>query len=151
MSHASARKTHPHLPLAVAFGLAIAALTLVAGARLAGFTPEQHGAEAAVVESRLLRFQRSAANEVEVVDAGTGETILRAGKEGFIPGVLRALDRLRRGHEAPASEAYRLELLNNGQLMLTDTTSGMTLDLAAYGQVNARVFAAFLPSTGDQS
>lgn len=151
MSHATARKTHPHLPLMVAFAMAIAALALVTGARLAGFTPQQHGAEAAVLESRLLLFQRTATNEVDVIDASTGETILWAGKEGFIPGVLRALDRLRRGQAAAASDAYRLERLSNGQLLLTDTASGMTLDLAAYGQVNARVFAAFLQSTGDQS
>jgi hypothetical protein len=39
----------------------------------------------------------------------------------------------------------------NGQLMLTDTASGVSLDLNAYGRGNAAVFAEFLETTGDKS
>lgn len=140
------------LPLALFFGMAVAALVLVTGARIAGFSPKQQ--EAAlfqVAESRLLRFEHDVTGEINVIDAATGETIATADSEGFIPGVLRGLDRLRRTNKSSTSDAYRLERLNNGQLLLTDTASGVRLDLAAYGQDNARVFATFLPSTGDQS
>ncbi len=144
-------KALPRLPLVLSFGMAVAALALVTGARLAGFSPQQEAVVSEVAESRLLRFDRDATGEIDVIDAATGETIAKAGSEGFVPGVLRGLDRLRRTSESSISEAYRLERLGNGQLMLTDTASGVTLDLAAYGQANARVFAAFLPSTGDRS
>ena len=144
-------KALPRLPLVLSFGMAVAALALVTGARLAGFSPQQEAVVSEVAESRLLRFDRDATGEIDVIDAATGETIAKAGGEGFVPGVLRGLDRLRRTSESSISEAYRLERLGNGRLMLTDTASGVTLDLAAYGQANARVFAAFLPSTGDRS
>ena len=141
----------PKLPLALFFGLAVASLVLVTGARFAGFSPAQEAALSQVTESRLLQFQRGIAGGIDVIDAATGETIATAGSEGFVPGVLRGLDRLRRTNKSATSEAYRLERLDNGQLLLTDTVSGVTLDLAAYGRANARVFAAFLPSRGDQS
>ena len=59
--------------------------------------------------------------------------------------------RVRRKGEVSYYAPYRLEQLSNGQLLLTDTASGMRLDLNAYGQTNAGVFAAFLTKTGDKS
>lgn len=148
----SASPSHvPPLPLALSFGVALLALALVAGAKLAGFTPQQDMASSAVLQSRLLSFQSDSQGEIAVIDAETGETISKAGKEGFIPGVLRGLNRLRRTNEALPTDAYRLERLNNGELMLVDTTTGVRLELNAYGHSNARIFEAFLPPTGDKS
>ena len=39
----------------------------------------------------------------------------------------------------------------NGQLLLVDTSSGVSLDLAAYGRDNAASFVRFLSPSGDQS
>lgn len=139
------------LPLAIAFGMAALTFILVAGARLSGFTPHQPVAEAEIIESRLLRFVATQTGEIEVVDAETGKIIANAGREGFIPGVLRGLNRMRRTAEADLSHAWRLDSLGNGQLMLTDTATGVSLDLNAYGRANARVFTEYLAHRGDNS
>lgn len=139
------------LPLAFAFGIAALSFIVVAGARLSGFTPHQAVAEAEIVESRLLRFEATPTGEIVVVDAETGKVIANAGREGFIPGVLRGLNRMRRTAEADLSHAWRLDSLGNGQLMLTDTATGLSLDLNAYGRANARVFTEYLAHRGENS
>lgn len=134
--------------------MALLALMLVAGARLAGFSPEQTLPGASVVESRLLRFEQGSDGAITVIDGGTGQAIAATapGAEGFLKGALRGLNRIRMVDDASAHGApYRLELMANGQLMLTDTASGVSLDLNAYGRGNAAVFAEFLQTTGDQS
>ncbi|MFM8746117.1 MAG: photosynthetic complex assembly protein PuhC [Aestuariivirga sp.] len=139
------------LPLAVAFGIAALAFIAVAGARLSGFTPQPAVTEAQIVQSRLIRFEASEAGEIKVLDAKTGAVIANAGREGFVPGVLRGLNRIRRNAEADLAHAWRLEKLENGQVMLTDTATGVSLDLNAYGHANARVFDNFLVARGDNS
>lgn len=131
--------------------MALLALVLVAGAKFAGFTAQQDAGGGEVLQSRLLSFRSDSQGGVAVIDAKTGETISLAGKEGFIPGVLRGLNRLRQINEAQTTDAYRLERLSSGELMLVDTTTGVRLELNAYGHSNARVFEAFLQKTGDQS
>ena len=107
----------------------------------------QELAAAEVLQSRLVRFQ-SDASGVAVIDATTGRTITHTSAEGFVPGVLRGLNRMRQTGQADAAAAYRLERLSNGQLLLIDTASGIKLDLAAYGRDNAALMATFLSSTG---
>jgi putative photosynthetic complex assembly protein len=151
MTSVSSRAPLSKLPLAFAFGLVVLALVLVAGARVSGFTPQQAVAEAGIVQSRLISFEATPAGEIKVIDARTGAVIANAGSEGFIPGVLRGLNRMRRNAEADLAHAWRLDSLDNGQLMLTDTATGVSLDLNAYGSVNAQVFNQFLAPRGDNS
>jgi putative photosynthetic complex assembly protein len=153
MANASSRSHVPPLPLALSFGMALLALTLVAGARLAGFSPEQTLPGATVVDSRLLRFEQGSDGRIVVIDAASGLAIADAppGAEGFLRGAMRGLTRIRMADETAHGAPYRLELLDNGQLMLVDTVSGVALDLNAYGRSNAAVFAEFLETTGDKS
>jgi putative photosynthetic complex assembly protein len=143
----------PRLPLAWAFATVIAATALVAGARLVGFSPQQEIGSADILQSRLLRFEDAANGSVEIIDDPTGKIVAIAepGTNGFLRGTLRGLMRVRKKGEVSYYAPYRLEQLSNGQLLLTDMASGMRLDLNAYGQTNAAVFAAFLPKTGDKS
>ena len=138
-------------PLAFAFGVAALTLLVVAGARLSGFSPQQAAPEAQVLQSRMLRFETTPAGEIKVVDSETGAVIANAGREGFIPGVLRGLNRMRQTAEADIAHAWRLDRLGNGQVMLTDTATGVSLDLNAYGHANAQVFTQFLAPRGDNS
>jgi putative photosynthetic complex assembly protein len=133
--------------------MALAALALVAIARVAGFSPEQTLPGASVVESRLLRFEQAADGRITVVDGTTGQAITDAppGAEGFLKGALRGLNRIRMAGDTAPGAPYRLEQMANGQLLLIDTVSGVALDLNAYGRGNAAVFAEFLETTGDQS
>lgn len=153
MATAPARSHVPPLPLALSFGMALLALVLVAGARVAGYSPEQTLPGATVVDTRLLRFEQAADGRVTVIDGDTGQAISATapGAEGFLKGALRGLSRIRMSDEASPGAAYRLERLSNGQLLLIDTASGIKLDLNAYGRGNAAVFAQFLETTGDKS
>ena len=128
----------------------IAALLAVSVARFNGYSPTQTLGTTEVAQSRLLRFD-SDPQGVAVIDATTGAVITHTSAEGFIPGVLRGLNRMRQTEQAKASDAYRLERLSNGQLLLVDTASGVSLDLAAYGRDNAASFLRFLQTSGDQS
>ena len=64
---------------------------------------------------------------------------------------MRGLNRIRLADETAPGVPYRLDRMANGQLLLTDTASGIALDLNAYGRGNAAVFAEFLETTGDKS
>jgi putative photosynthetic complex assembly protein len=153
MASAPARSHVPPLPLALSFGMALLALALVAGARLTGFSPEQTLPGASVVDSRLLRFEQASDGRITIIDGNTGQAITDApaGAEGFLKGALRGLNRIRMADETAPGVPYRLERMANGQLLLTDTASGVALDLNAYGRGNAAVFAEFLETTGDKS
>lgn len=129
--------------------MVVAALLAVSAAKIGGYSPVQAMGDVEVAQSRLLRFV-SDVQGVAVVDANNGKVITHTSAEGFIPGVLRGLNRMRQTEQASANDAYRLERLANGQLLLVDTASGVSLDLAAYGRDNAASFLRFLQDTGDQ-
>ena len=150
MAHRPARSFGPKLPALAAAGMVVAALVAVSAAKLAGYSPVQSLGTSEVAQSRLLRFE-SDARGVAVIDATTGATITHTSAEGFIPGVLRGLNRMRQTEDASIAADYRLEHRSNGQLVLVDTASGVALDLAAYGRDNAAAFLAFLSPSGDQS
>ena len=147
LAQAPSRSFAPKLPALAAAAMVVAALVAVSAARLGGYSPVQELAAAEVLQSRLVRFQ-SDASGVAVIDATTGKTITHTSAEGFVPGVLRGLNRMRQTGQADAAAAYRLERLSNGQLLLIDTASGIKLDLAAYGRDNAALMATFLSTTG---
>lgn len=144
------RNLRPHPAALAAAGMVVAALLAVSLARISGYSPVQQLSTSDVAQSRLLRFE-SDARGVAVIDATTGAVITHTSAEGFIPGVLRGLNRMRQTEQAKTSDAYRLEHLTNGRLLLVDTASGVSLDLAAYGRDNAQSFLRFLSPSGDQS
>lgn len=149
-AQAQHRSIAPKIPLAFAAGMVIVALLVVGAARFTGFSPVQDMGAAEVQKSRLIRFD-SDAKGVAVIDASTGEVITHTSKEGFVPGVLRGLNRMRQTEQVDVAQAYRLEKLSNGQLLLVDPAAGVSLDLAAYGHDNATLFLGFLSPTGDKS
>jgi putative photosynthetic complex assembly protein len=150
MAQAQTTSIAPRLPVALAAGMVVAALLVVSAARLTGFSPVQDMGAAQIEKSRLIRFD-SDPQGVAVVDATTGAVITHTSKEGFVPGVLRGLNRMRQTEQVDIAQAYRLEKLSNGQLLLVDPAAGVSLDLAAYGHDNAALFLGFLSPTGDKS
>ena len=150
LAHQPTRSLRPSPAALAAAGMVIAALLAVSVARFNGYSPVQSLGTSEVAQSRLLRFE-SDPQGVAVIDATTGAVITHTSAEGFIPGVLRGLNRMRQTEQAKPSDAYRLERLSNGQLLLVDTASGVSLDLAAYGRDNAASFLRFLKPSGDQS
>jgi putative photosynthetic complex assembly protein len=149
----AAANSVPRLPLAWAFSVVIVTILVVTAARLTGFSPVQDLGASEVLQSKLLRFEDAGDGSVSIIDGTTGKLVASAepGTNGFLRGTLRGLMRVRKKGEVSYGAPYRLERLRNGQLMLIDTASGIRLDLNAYGQTNAAVFAAFLSTTGDKS
>ena len=145
-----ARSLRPNPAALAAAGMVVVALLAVSIARIGGYSPVQSLGASGVAQSRLLRFEGDTQG-VAVIDAKSGALITHTSAVGFIPGVLRGLNRMRQTELAKASDAYRLERLNNGQLLLVDTASGVSLDLAAYGRDNAASFLRFLSPSGDQN
>lgn len=130
--------------------LAAAALVLfvlasVTAVRLTG-KGEVRMALPAAAESRDFRFEDGKDGAVLVYDAGSRQLVdtLSPGSNGFIRVVLRGLARERRLGDIGAQPPFRLTRFINGQLTLTDTSSGKQIDLAAFGSANTAAFARLM-------
>ncbi len=67
------------------------------------------------------------------------------GEQGFLRGILRGLNRTRRGRDIPRDAPFHLAAYTDGRLVLDDPATGVRLDLAAFGHTNEDVFVALLP------
>jgi putative photosynthetic complex assembly protein len=83
---------------------------------------------------------------IAVKDAQSGEDIAAypPGEGGFVRGALQGLNRERSIHKVSAETPYRLILWDDNRLTLSDTGTGLRVDLLAFGQTNAKAFAVFL-------
>jgi putative photosynthetic complex assembly protein len=126
-------------------GLALFALAAVTTARLTG-VGEVHMTVPAAVESRDLRFEDGKGGAVLVFDARDQKLVdeLAPGSNGFIRVVLRGLARERKLADIGQAPPFRLSRHANGQLTLTDTSSGKRIDLDAFGSANVGAFARLM-------
>ena len=102
----------------------------------------------APVRSRTLRFVDAPDRGVRIEDAGTGRTasvIVPDQKTGFIRGVMRGLARERRSRGIGNGPAFNLSLWRDGELSLTDSATGRSIELTAFGSTNRASFLALLP------
>lgn len=99
-----------------------------------------------VAKSIVLRFEPRPNGRVAVIDHGDGDVIkvLESGKDGFIMGALRGLNRARTLRNMPKEKPYRLTLLENGRLQLSDTVADQSIYLEAYGPTNRKAFEQLL-------
>ncbi|CAM3036658.1 Phosphonoacetaldehyde methylase [Sphingomonas antarctica] len=154
--------THSHadmLPkgtLYLALALFLFALTATIIVRIAHIPPAaspaamRTEAHIAPVASRDLRFLDRADGAVVIDDVRTGQNaaIIHAGeKTGFIRGVMRGLARERRAHGIGDTPPFNLTLWQDGELSLTDSATGRSIELTAFGTTNRAAFAALLPAT----
>ncbi len=130
---------------------ALAATTIV---RVAGIPPAaspvlmRAQAGVAPLQSRTLRFVDRADGAVVIQDVTQGSTaaIIKPGeKTGFIRGVMRGLARERRMHKIGDGPPFTLTLWKDGELSLTDTATGRSIEMTAFGTANRAAFAALLP------
>ncbi|AHE55346.1 photosynthetic complex assembly protein PuhC [Sphingomonas sanxanigenens] len=101
-----------------------------------------------LVSSRNLRFSDRADGAVVIVDADRGGTasIVEPGQQtGFIRGVMRGLARERRMRGIGDQPPFNLSLWRDGQLSLTDSVTGRSIELTAFGSSNRATFMALLP------
>lgn len=126
-------------------GLVLFALAAVTTARLTG-VGEVHMTVPAVAESRDLNFADGPGGAVLVLDHRDGHLVetLAPGSNGFIRVVLRGLARERKLGDIGPQPPFRLTRHVNGQLTLTDTSSGKQIDLDAFGSANVGAFARLM-------
>ncbi|WP_419815824.1 photosynthetic complex assembly protein PuhC [Glacieibacterium sp.] len=108
---------------------------------------ERSQAHVTPAKSRDLVFIDAADGAVAVRDAATGKltTAVAAGsKTGFIRGVMRGLARDRHLRGLDKSAPFRLTRWSDGELSLTDTATGRTIELGAFGETNRAAFEALL-------
>ena len=152
--------THHHgdmLPrgtLMIAGGLVLFALAATAVVRIADIpaaaSPVAMRAQEriAAVASRDLRFVDRADGAVVIQDVGRGgiASVIEPGQQtGFIRGVMRGLARERRMHGIGDKPPFNLTLWRDGELSLTDSATGRSIELTAFGTANRAAFAALLP------
>jgi putative photosynthetic complex assembly protein len=143
----------PRSALILAGTLVAFAFTLTAGMRIAHVAPAASPAllrsaeHIAPVRSRDLRFVDQADRGVRIEDVGTGRTasvIVPGQQTGFIRGVMRGLARERRMRGIGSAPAFTLTRWQDGELTLTDTATGRSIELNAFGTTNRAAFAALL-------
>ena len=147
----------PHGTVALAGAMALFALGSAAIVRIAHIPPTASPAalraaqHIAPVASRDLRFLDRSDGAVLIEDARTGGTaaVIKPGeKTGFIRGVMRGLARERKLRGLGDAPPFNLTLWRDGELSLTDSATGRTIELTAFGTTNRAAFAALLPQAG---
>ncbi len=152
MSH-SHEQTLPRGALVLATSLVLFSLAATSAVRIAHLPPsaspvllrQQEGVVPA--RTRDLRFSDRPDGSVLIEDVSTGGTasVIQPGSNsGFIRGVMRGLARERRMHGVGEPPPFRLTLWHDGELSLTDSATGRTIELGAFGATNRAAFAALL-------
>ncbi|MBX9796830.1 photosynthetic complex assembly protein PuhC [Sphingomonas sp.] len=152
MSHSHAEQL-PRGALIISAALVITALTATSIARLIGLPPAAQPAavreadHAGLVSQRSLTFVDRADGAVVIADRSTGaiaQTIAPGTNSGFIRGVLRGFARDRRLRGLGGDQPFTLSLWQDGQLTLTDSATGRTVELGAFGVTNRDAFINLL-------
>lgn len=145
----------PRGTLVIAGALVGFALLATTAVRIAGVPPAaspvalRAEAHIAPIASRSLHFRDRADGAVVISEAGSERvvSVIRAGeKTGFIRGVMRGLARDRRARGIGAAPPFTLTSWRDGELSLTDSATGRSIELTAFGTTNRAAFAALLPA-----
>jgi putative photosynthetic complex assembly protein len=133
----------------IAFAIGSTVIVRVAGIPPAA-SPEAMRAQIGTpaVASRSLRFVDRADGAVVIHDVRAGRiaAVIEPGEEtGFVRGVLRGLARDRKMRGIGDQPPFTLTLWRDGQLSLTDSATGRSIELTAFGSSNRAAFAALLP------
>jgi putative photosynthetic complex assembly protein len=138
-------------PALLAAAAIFAVLSLVVSMNLIGTQTVDLSARRTAVITRPLIFRDAPGGAIAVYDQGASEPFSVLPREGntFMASALRLMGqnrelRTKAGPEAP----FALTLWSDGKLSLSDTATGDTLELAAYGPTNAKTFAQLLPTAG---
>jgi len=152
MSQAIHEPVVPKSGIIAAAALVLFSLATVTTARLTG-TGGVHMTLPAAVESREFQFEDGQNGAVLVYDAGNRQLVdtLAPGSNGFIRVVLRGLARERKLGDIGQQPPFRLTRFVNGQITLTDTSTGKQIDLDAFGSANTEAFARLLRLRGGGS
>ena len=147
----------PRGTLVIAGALVLFALTATSIVRIAHIAPAasplllRQAEHIAPVKSRDLRFTDRADGAVLIEDVTQGRiaSVIEPGQQtGFIRGVMRGLARDRHMRGIGSQPPFRLTLWRDGELSLTDSATGRTIEMTAFGLTNRAAFAALLDANG---
>jgi putative photosynthetic complex assembly protein len=149
MSHVIEEPVVPKGWIIAAAALVLFSLTAVTTVRLTG-AGGVHMTLPAAVESRDFQFADGKNGAVLVYNADNHQLVdsLASGSNGFIRVVLRGLARERKLGDIGPQPPFRLTRFVNGQLTLTDTSTGKQIDLDAFGSANTGAFARLMTLPG---
>jgi putative photosynthetic complex assembly protein len=143
----------PRGALIMAGALVIGSIAATSIARIAQIPPSaspvlmRAAEKVAPIASRELRFTDRPDGAVLIEDTGSGKTaeVIEPGtNSGFIRGVMRGLARERRMQGITSAPPFNLTLWKDGELSLTDTVTGRSIELNSFGPSNRATFLALL-------
>jgi putative photosynthetic complex assembly protein len=130
--------------LPITWGLVALALILAVVSWMS-LHSERDAAPTDVQVSRSLLFRDMPGGDILITDAKTGEQVARVqGEQGFIRGILRALNRSRKLRGLGPDGTFDLTRFDDGRLVISDRSTGEHLDLGAFGPTNIGSFAPFM-------
>jgi putative photosynthetic complex assembly protein len=130
--------------LPITWGLVALALILAVVSWMS-LHSERDAAPTDVQVSRSLLFRDMPGGDILITDAKTGAQVARVqGEQGFIRGILRALNRSRKLRGLGPDGTFDLTRFDDGRLVISDRSTGEHLDLGAFGPTNIGSFAPFI-------
>lgn len=129
----------------------LAILSLVIAINFLGTQTVELTPPRTAVITRPMVFRDAPAGAIAVYDEGAREPFVVLPRESntFMASALRLMGQSRERRSKAGPEApFVLTLWSDGKLSLSDPATGEVLELAAFGQTNAKTFAQLLPSAG---
>ena len=146
MTTASSSMPMRSIPTQLPITWAVVALALILGV-VSWLTlhHERDAAPAGAQVTRSLLFRDVAGGDILITDATTGEHVAQIqGEQGFVRGILRALNRSRKMRGLGPDGTFDLTRFGDGRLVISDRSTGESLDLGAFGPTNIGSFAPFI-------
>lgn len=139
--------------LFAAFGLCLFVLGGVALLRLNGVEPVSQpptGVAEEQVESVVLSMVKGGGvDALDPVD-GTRLATIEPGRDGFVRGILHALDRQRMQHGVPAEGPVEVVRWADGRTTLRDPSTQWSVELRSFGSINLAVFLRLMSDISDK-
>jgi len=146
MTTASSSMPMRSIPTQLPITWAVVALALVLG--VVSWLTLHHELDAAPAGAQVTRsllFRDVAGGDILITDATTGEHVAQIqGEQGFVRGILRALNRSRKMRGLGPDGTFDLTRFGDGRLVISDRSTGESLDLGAFGPTNIGSFAPFI-------
>ena len=147
-AQSSAASRGADIPRALQIGMIAMVLFAIAAAAFGKITDigTVRNEQSRPIAIRDITFSERAGDVLDVIDARDGATLLAIApeKEGFVRGALRGLMRQRLVMNAQRDAPFRVISWEDGRVTLSDTATGQTLTLNAFGATNLAAFARFL-------
>jgi len=130
----------PAIPVVVRWILVGLAVLLVGVSWIKQSGVEMREADAPIVWKKALRFEDGSHGEILVFDASQKQIATFEGEQGFLRGTLRALARERKKRSISGEAAFELSGHADGQMVLSDPTTGESIHLASFGPSNVQIY-----------